>query len=539
MTQIPPIFAKDRRGRPAAIVSMGLAEALLIGIAAFSMRDVFAALHSGGALPVLAVIGLAVAGVLVAGLRVSSRVLSERVGQSYAIDVRRDLFTHLAGQPASQLANRRSGAVALRFVGDLGAIRNWAGRGLAYVATALIVLPGAAVTLWIINPLLAMAVVIPMVVVVVCMCLVLALLGGIHSPLRSRRARIAIKMMERARIAPHLDRMRRTDKELRELDVDGQMLSDIAVQRVFRLESLRNLPELALTVSGVVVVCIAFAHTIPAADVAAGLAILAVLTSPLRDLSSVWDRFSAWRVARGKYETLVSRPSALRKPQKAQGGVDIHFQAVQFRGLTADLAIEAGALVLVSGAPGSGKTSFLKLAAGLEQPETGEVTFGTDDASPRAMVVGQDAPMIQGSLRRALTLGALKRPSDAEIETAARDVGLSRLLDRLGGLDGRVGEGGRTLSDSEVVRVLLARAWLTRPNIVAVDTPLIELDLDLNGYLARLRDETNATLLVSMQGRDTLGRNDMTAHVTETGAVEISKSSTADLNLPGQTLAAA
>ena len=461
MTQVPRIFTKDRCGLVAAVSLSGLAEALAIGSAAFAMRDVFFALHNDNELPTGALIILTVCAVIVTVSRIANRTVAERLGHSYTISVRHLLYRHLAGQPLSQLAQRRLGALSLRFVGDLSAMHAWAGKGLTHAITAAIVLPAAALTLWTINPTLASAAASPFLLLCIVMIIAAIVLGPIHRPLRSYRAQIAINMIERISIAPLLDRMRRTYRELKVLDQKGQELSDLAVKRVKILTAIHNLPEIGLSMAGVMLLWHAFQHDVAAAEVAASLAILAILITPLRTLASVWDRYSAWRIAQQKLAATLASPSTQRRPQKAQGAAEIIFDSASLRGISANLTITAGATVLITGPSGSGKSTFLRLAAGLEKPDQGILMYGKKINAPRTVIVGANGPILQGSLRRALSLGAGKRPDDDIIETVAHQMGLTSLLNRVGGLSGRISAEGNSISDGEAVRIHLARAMIS------------------------------------------------------------------------------
>lgn len=505
MNRIPAIFTADRRGFFAAVVAAGVGEALVIGIAAFAMRDVFAALHANAGQPTTALITLGSCAIALALFRVTNRMVSERLGQSYAMSARRMLYRHLAGQPLSQLEERRSGALALRFVGDLSALRGWAGKGLTHIITAAIVLPGAAAALWLVNPALAYAAFVPVLALCGLMLAAAGALAPVHRKLRSRRAKIAIEMMERAHAAPFLDRMRRTATELKKLDHRGVELASAATHRAGLLALLRNLPEIGVSLAALATITTSFAHDIPAAQVAAALAMIAILVATLRNLADVWDQYSAWRIAREKFEAVLAKSSTCRSPNKTAGGITIHFRSATFRGVKADLSIAAGQIVLLRAPMGAGKTSLLRLAAGLEQPKTGEVRFGDGNVSPRAALVGTSAPILQGSLRRAVCLGALKRPDDKRIEAVAREFGLGPLIERIGGLQGRLAENGRTLSHGESIRIHLARARLTGANVVVVDTPLVELDDMLQTCIGALHEETGATILVASLTGNGLG----------------------------------
>ena len=112
MTSVPPVFGGRRALGVALITASAVAQALAAGAAAFATREVFAALHAGGAdLPLPALGTLFLAGAAIAGLRVFGRVIAERTGQDFAMALRRVLFKHLTRMPAGAVAQRRTGAL--------------------------------------------------------------------------------------------------------------------------------------------------------------------------------------------------------------------------------------------------------------------------------------------------------------------------------------------------------------------------------------------------------------------------------------------
>ncbi|NJN46855.1 MAG: ATP-binding cassette domain-containing protein [Candidatus Competibacteraceae bacterium] len=156
------------------------------------------------------------------------------------------------------------------------------------------------------------------------------------------------------------------------------------------------------------------------------------------------------------------------------------------------------------GGNGAGKSTLLSLAAGLEHAKTGQVTLNSWDIRAlssaervkRIAYTGPRSPILKGSLRRALTLGIKPRPSDEAIERAARDFGLGQVIDRLGGLDGRLAEGGRNLSSGEARRIHLVRALLAKPQLLLLDEPDDTLDVEGRALILRLVRETRATTLI-------------------------------------------
>lgn len=216
MTRMPPIAADGRVRQIAIVAALAFCQAIAAGVAAFSTRDVFAALRADDATAAYAPIALiALSGLAIAALRIGERIIGERVGQNYAAALRERLFMHLSRMPARAVSGRRSGGLALRFVGDLAAVRGWVSLGLARLISASIVLPSAGVVLFMLNPDLAAAAVAPIVIGLIIMCVIGWRLAPAHHRLRSRRARLAADMSERIPHAPELRLLGRVSIENR------------------------------------------------------------------------------------------------------------------------------------------------------------------------------------------------------------------------------------------------------------------------------------------------------------------------------------
>ncbi|MCP3668272.1 MAG: ABC transporter ATP-binding protein, partial [Gammaproteobacteria bacterium] len=497
MAQVPNIFSEGRRLNVTVVSLAGIGEAMTIGLVAFSMRDIFSALHAKEYLPAESLVILMLAGVIVAALRVLSRTQAERLGQSYAISLRSRLYRHFAGQPHSRIAERRAGALGLRFVGDLSAARSWSSLGLTRVISACFVLPGAVLALVLLNPALAAAAAIPIFLAIVTMALLSIYIEPLHRKIRSKRAGIAISMMERVPIAPELDLLGRSPREIKALNRKGSQLSEMAVDRMKIVTWLRVSPEIGMSLAIVAILYTTSNSGGPAAEAAAAIAVLGILAAPLRELAGVWDRYCAWRVAREKCEVVFASPSTRHRMEREPGPVAVIFDEICFRDLSANASISPGETALISGPVGSGKSTLLSLAAGLESPDIGCVRYSTKSGLPRTLIIKPSAPILQGSLRRALTIGAIRRMDDPVIQEAADRFGFDLVINRLGGLSARIGENGRTLSDGEKILLLIIRAYLTQPNLLLVDAPLVGIDDTLRHALKTVIAEIGMTTLIA------------------------------------------
>jgi ATP-binding cassette subfamily C protein CydCD len=147
----------------------------------------------------------------------------------------------------------------------------------------------------------------------------------------------------------------------------------------------------------------------------------------------------------------------------------------------ADLTMNAGEVVCLAGASGTGKTSMLSVLLGLRTPDTGIVTVGSSVAAvPLADIdiaawresiawVDQTPYLFDGTLADNLRI-ANRFATVAQLTDALDRSGLPIALDR------RVGEHGGELSAGERRRVGLARALLRRADLVVLDEPTAGLD---------------------------------------------------------------
>jgi len=154
------------------------------------------------------------------------------------------------------------------------------------------------------------------------------------------------------------------------------------------------------------------------------------------------------------------------------------------------------------GPSGAGKTTVFSLIERFYEPLAGRVLVDGIDVRDwpisqlRAAIgyVEQDAPVLSGSLRENLLLGA-PEASTAEIAETLRITRLTRLVARLpDGLETAVGHRGTRLSGGERQRVAIGRALLRRPRLLLLDEATSQLDA-LNE--AALRETVAETALMT------------------------------------------
>lgn len=137
------------------------------------------------------------------------------------------------------------------------------------------------------------------------------------------------------------------------------------------------------------------------------------------------------------------------------------------------------------GPSGAGKTTLLELIAGIRRPRSGVIEMNgrvMNDVAPRYRRIGyvpqDDALFPHRSVRQNIFYGG-----DANGGEIIEALEIGPLLER----------GVQRLSGGERKRVALARALVTRPDLLLLDEPLAGVDLPLRDrvleYLVRVRDE--------------------------------------------------
>ena len=159
------------------------------------------------------------------------------------------------------------------------------------------------------------------------------------------------------------------------------------------------------------------------------------------------------------------------------------------------LALQPGEKVAILGKIGSGKSTMLKLAAGLYEPQHGNISL--DDVDLRqidphflrnqVVLLEQNPRLFLGTLRENLDLARMDGFStDQDLLNALARFGLIDLIrQHPRGLDMPLGEDGLGLSGGQKQMVALARMTLKDPRVVLLDEPTTGLDQTSEVYALR------------------------------------------------------
>jgi multiple sugar transport system ATP-binding protein len=168
-----------------------------------------------------------------------------------------------------------------------------------------------------------------------------------------------------------------------------------------------------------------------------------------------------------------------------------------------NIDIKSGEFIVLLGPSGAGKTTTLRLVAGLESPDTGQVFIDGRDMTQVAPAL-RDVTFVfqQYSLYPHMSVydnlafplrSPLRKTSEADIKAKVHDI--ARLLR----MEDKLQNSATKLSGGQMQRVAIGRALVRNPAVYLMDEPLSSLDAklrnDLRLELKHIQQDLGATML--------------------------------------------
>jgi ABC-type bacteriocin/lantibiotic exporter with double-glycine peptidase domain len=254
--------------------------------------------------------------------------------------------------------------------------------------------------------------------------------------------------------------------------------------------------------------------------------IVGAFTKLGKHMESFYDMLAAVDKLGHLFDLPTERDDGLSPPRRSEGArLDFHDVCFGYKdspllmnGLT--MTVEPGQRVAVCGPAGSGKSALLELLFALREPTSGYIEYDNLDlraAHPnmlrRQVAKVRHIEIFEGTIASNINMGRTD-VTHADIREALQRVGLWQDVMALPrGLETHVTAGGSPLSDSQVIRLMLARALAGSPRLL-IDSLLDRLPDD---QLATVRDALlsieSHTTIVMVTGREFLV-NSFETHLT-------------------------
>ncbi|HHW01127.1 MAG TPA: ABC transporter ATP-binding protein [Clostridiaceae bacterium] len=159
------------------------------------------------------------------------------------------------------------------------------------------------------------------------------------------------------------------------------------------------------------------------------------------------------------------------------------------------LELAEGRIYGILGPNGSGKTTLLRLISGLEKPDNGKISYGSEFEAPSGEVAFllQNSYLFDFSVLENVLLGTGGKSTDDQklAMDALREIGMEKYANVR----------ASTLSGGEAQKVAIARTLVRKRRLVLLDEPTASVDIysmrQVEDFIKKFNKNHNATVVIS------------------------------------------
>lgn len=443
----------------------------------------------------VAIVGVRAFGIGRAAGRYAERLVTHRASFLVVDDLRLRLWKAIAARGAGSRRLLEGGAPLDYLVTLADDLRDQLPRVIPPIGAGLLVIAGTIITTAYVTPHLTL-----LVALVLLGAVALASVLAIAGERRAGTARIAARsaiVRGTSALASAADDLRGNGVARHALDDLNAAADDLADAERRAAWSAGLGAAVVTAATAILAVLVPVLSPGVPAELVSVIALLALgVLEPLAELVSAVQRTPTLRALIRRLDPIL-RPAPVAEWGAQSPGeiarVGLEHITIRYAGAATPAvqdisgAAERGRWLVIDGPSGSGKSTILSAVMGSLPVEAGSIRAGEypltqlDERGWRDRVAWcpQDAYVFDSTLRGNLLLSRSRddAPDDALMQQALERAGLTRLLDGLSdGLDTRVGAGGSALSGGERQRLAVARALLTRADVILLDEPTAHLD---------------------------------------------------------------
>jgi ATP-binding cassette subfamily B protein len=427
--------------------------------------------------------------------------LTAWIGQRAMHDLRERLFDHLQRLPVPFFDRQAVGRLVTRVTSDVEVLNDLFSSGVIAVLSDLFMLVAVAVTMFLVDPRLALVTlaVVPLILVVSLFFRIR--MRSVYREIRMWVARMNAYLQEHVTGLDVVQLFRQERQSAREFGALNRGHRDAQVRSILYYALFYPIVEVLGALSIALVIWYGGGEILQGAltfgSLVAFIQYGEKFFAPIRDLA---EKYNLLQAAMASGERLVDlldeplpEPAASVRPADGlpKSAGEVRFEDVWFRytsepwilkGVT--FRVEPGSRVALVGSTGSGKTTCASLLARFYEVTRGRILldgvdlrdYPLEELRKRVGLVLQDPFLFSRTVSENVDLDEAAIDRD-RLEAAIGAVGAERFVAALpDGLDARVGERGRTLSTGQKQLLSLARALAFDPPVLVLDEATSSVD---------------------------------------------------------------
>ena len=482
-------------------VPLVMADIVNVGIAAHDLQYI---LVRCGILLLLAVIGLTCS--------LTAQYFSAKAAVGYSTSLRHALFEHIQKLGFTEMDTLGTSTLITRMTSDINQVQSGLNLFLRLFLRSPFVVVGAMVMAFTVNARAAWIFVVAIPLLSIVVFGVMVLTNPLYKTAQTRLDRVLGLTRENL---TGVRVIRAFDKEKCEID-RFESANDLLTKMQLHVGHLSSLMSpLTYVIINLAIVALLYVGSIEiniggmaAGDVIALVNYMNQILVELVKLANLIVQVSKALACAGRVQAVLDTRPGMQFPQEAPGEVPAEKQndAVRFDhvGLTyagagapslTDISFtaEKGQTIGVIGGTGSGKSSLVSLIPRFYDATEGSVeifghpvqNYPREELRGKVSVVMQKAQLFGGTIRSNLLWGN-QNASDADLWAALETAQAAEFVhSKPLGLDEPVEQGGRNLSGGQKQRLTIARALVSKPDILILDDSASALDYATDAALRK------------------------------------------------------
>jgi len=460
-------------------------------------------LHTGALMVLISLFSMVMA--------VGNNLLSVRVGESVARDLRDEVFVKIQRLSFGNLDRLKTGGLMVRLMSDTSAIQRIVNISLRIGTRAPLLMAGSLILMIRTSPSLALMLLPIILLTIGVMSFFIIRIEPLFLVVQRTFDRLNTILQENVAGVRLIKAFVRADHEGQRFALANTDFTRNSV-KILRFMSGMS-PLLTLCVNGAMVVVVysggfdVVRGDLTVGQVVAFINYLLTTLSPLAMMAMLSNAWAAGTASAKRIDELLSTPAevtdiagALPLPPAGLSSDPprIVFDHVSFsygapdgedRALVLDdisMVIEPGMTLAILGATGSGKSTLVQLVPRFYEATSGRILL--DDHDIRQLrqdalrsiigVVPQDTILFSGTVTDNIRYG-VPEATEAEVMSAAITAQAHGFIRKLpNGYQTRIEERGINLSGGQKQRLAIARALLTRPKILILDDSTSAVDVE-------------------------------------------------------------